>query len=684
MRRTFGTLWSRVREPGSTAGMLFMAIVVGAAVGLATVVMVELLAVVEHGAGELAEWLPGDWIWMFVTVPIGLWAAWALTQRLAPEAAGDGVPEVTAALVVSAGTVRTRVAPVKTVATALTLGLGGSAGREGPIAHIGASLGSGIARRARLGEDQVRSLLAAGAGAGIGASFNAPIAGMLFAMEVVLGGFSVRHLNTVVVSSVTAAVVSRSIAGAELGFPIVKYELQDARELLLYAAIGLLAVVAGYLMLRSMALFEKLGERIGQRSFGIVPIVFGLGIAGLGLVSAVVADEGSALAPPVLGTGQEFVGSLLSGASMTWWILVALLLLKIFATSATLGVRASGGAFAPSLFVGAVLGAGFYALVEPVWGLSDLRSGAFALVGMSAVFAAVARAPLTSILIVFEITQDYNLVLPLMLATTLATLLTERVHPLSAYTMALRRMGIRETRRGDVDLLDTVAVGDVLSPVPAHIAPGDTLGEVQGQLDRHRHHGLPVVDGDRLVGIVTVTDVMRAGGPSDQVTAADAMTPHPQTVTPNTLVSTALERMAVLGVGRLPVVASADRHQVVGMFRREDAVRAYHLALGAGTQHELAGASLRERVSPGTGFSTFEVPAGSIAAGRTIREVAWPDGATLVSVRRGRRVMVPDGSTRLESGDIVTSFGTPAAHDLLERRLSEPDPAGHPTGEHSA
>ena len=672
MRTTMERLWAGFRRPGSTAGLMMMAIVVGAAVGLATVLLVELLKLVEDGARELGEVLPADWIWMFLTVPSGLWFAWWLARRYAPEAAGDGVPEVTAALVAAEGRVRTRVAPIKTIATAVTLGSGGSAGREGPIAQIGAALGSGLARRFGFGEDQVRSLLAAGAGAGIGASFNAPIAGMLFAMEVVLGGFSVRHLNTVVVSSVTAAVVSRSIAGAEIAFPIVKYNLNDVRELLLYAALGLLAVVAGYLFLRVLQAVEQMTQHRQALPEWVMPLALGLAVAGLGLASALIAEGGSALDPPALGTGQTFVGRLLSGATMTWWILGGLLLLKIVATAATIGSKASGGAFAPSLFVGASLGAGFYALVEPVWVFSDLNSGAFALIGMSAVFAAVARAPLTSILIVFEITQDYGLVLPLMLATTLATLLTERLHPLSVYTMALQRMGIRPTSRGDVDLLDTVRISQVVSPVPVVVSPTDSLAVVQGHFDRSRHHGLPVVDGDRLTGIVTVTDVIRAGGPSDQLTAADAMTPYPVTVTPETPVSLALERMAALGVGRLPVVAGDDAGRVIGLFRREDAVHAYHTALGLDTQAHLDRGKLRARTSPGTGFFEFEVPDRSIAAGRAIREVAWPDGSTLVSVRRGRRVLVPGGDTRLEAGDVVTAFGTPAAHERLELRLSRP------------
>ncbi len=666
MRARF-ELARRALAPGGTAGLMAVAVVVGALVGVAAFVLVEGIDLVADLTGEAAEALPGDWVWMFLLVPAGLTAAWWLAERFAPEVAGDGVPQVTAALIVNGGFVRRRVAGLKIAATSLTVGAGGSAGREGPIVQIGSAIGSVVARWTGLGEQQVRSLVAAGAGAGIGASFNAPIAGMLFAMEVILGGFHVRHLNTVVVASVSAAVVSRSLVGAELGFPIVKYPLADPRELLAYAVVGLLAVAAGYLFLRSLDAFERLGERFGRVPWAL-PVTFGLAVAATGAAS-VWLEDGDALAPPVLGTGHEFVGFLVGSGAGTWWVLAALAGLKIVATSATIGARASGGAFAPSLFVGAALGSAFAVVLEPVWGFSELRPGAFALVGMSAVFASVARAPLTAILIVFEITQDYGLVLPLMLATTLATLLTDLLGRESVYTMALGRMGIRKVQRGDVDVLDTVTVGTVMSPVVAAIPRSATLREVQVTLDGSRHHGLPVVDDGRLLGIVTVTDVLRAGGPSDEVSAGDAMTPDPVCVTPDSPASLALERMAALGVGRLPVVAVDDAKRLVGMFRREDAVTAYHHALGSHVDTELHRHRLRARVGPGASFFTFTVPPGSVADGRTVGEVAWPDGCTLVSIRRGRQVIVPEGDTRLAAGDTVTAFGTPAAENRLQLRL---------------
>ena len=656
-------------KPDHTAGLMLVAVVVGALVGVAAYLLVEGIGLVADGTQELAEALPGNWLWMFITIPLGFTAAWWLAQRFAPETAGDGVPQVAAALIVAGGHVRRRVAWLKIVGTSITLGVGGSAGREGPIVQIGSAVGSALARWTGLSEQHVRSLVAAGAGAGIGASFNAPIAGMLFAMEVVLGGFHIRHLNTVVVASVSAAVVSRSLVGADLSFPIVKYPLSDPRELLAYAAVGLLAVVAAYFFLRGLTFFEDIGERLNIPSWAL-PATLGLVVAGVGLASTWIYEETDAIAPDVLRTGQDFVGFLVGSGSLTWWVLGALALLKIVATSATMGSGASGGAFAPSLFIGAAVGSGFAALIEPVWGFSELRPGALALVGMSAVFAAVARAPLTSILIVFEITQDYGLVLPLMLATTLATLLTEAMHRESVYTMALTKMGIRRTQRGEVDVLDTVTVGEVMSKVPVVLDPNQSLDEVQVTLDRIRHHGLPVVEDGRLVGIVTVTDILRLGGPSESVVTRDAMTPEPMTVNPNSPVSLAMERMAVLGVGRLPVVAADDPGHLLGMFRREDAVRAYHHALGAEVDAEMGRERLRARVGTGAEFFAFSITDGSVAAGRALREVAWPDGCTLVSVQRGRHLMVPEGSTMLQVGDVITAFGTPGAEERVKLRLN--------------
>jgi CIC family chloride channel protein len=647
-------LWGR----GGTAAFLVLAVVVGVVVGLAAAALIGAIS----GVVWLAEWVGTQTgvpkVVALLAVPIGLLLAWALARRF-PEVEADGVPEAAAAVAIRSGYLPTRGAPLKIIATALTVGLGGSVGREGPIVQIGATIGSSIARHSGLGEDRVRSLVAAGAGAAIGASFNAPIAGMFFAIEVILGNFAIRHLNAVVVASVAAAVTTRSIVGEELILraPGV-LRMGDARELLLYAAVALAAVAVAWVFLRTMDGVHTLRHR---GPGWLRPVILGLAVGGIGWVN-----------PDILGTGQDVVRgfiSTLSTGDVVWWSALALVGYKVVATSLTLGVGGFGGVFMPSLFIGAALGAGFADLIAPVWGFSELQPGAFAIVGMAAAFSAVARAPLTSILIVFEITGDYHLVLPLMLAASLATFAGDRVHRDSVYAMALARRGIRLRLRGDIDLLDTVRVSEVASPPVQLASPDMTTAQVQGVLDRHRLRSLPVVVADRLVGMITWSDILRTGGPSDQVTAGQAMTPRPATVTPDSPVSEAMERMASLGVGCLPVVAAEDSQRLVGIFRREEAVVAYHRALGREVHHEMGRQRLRARTHPGAAFHDLYVLGGSMADGRAVRQLPVPDDCTIVAVRRGAQVSVPHGDTVLRDGDVITVFGSEAAYRQLAERL---------------
>jgi CIC family chloride channel protein len=659
------SLWSSLRRllrPRGAAAFLGLAVVVGVVVGLAAAALIEAI----EGLGEVVDWVSEEAgsvrLVALGSVPLGLLLAWTLATRFAPEVARDGVPEAMAAIAIRSGYLPTRSAPLKIIATSLVIGLGGSVGREGPIVQIGAAIGSSLSRKTGMGEDRIRSLVAAGAGAAIGASFNAPIAGMLFAMEVIIGGFAVRHLNAVVISSVAAAVTTRSLVGEEQILRAFPHRLEDPRELLLYVGLGLLAVAVGLLFITAL----KRGE--AARTWGppwMRPIIFGLLVAGIAWFE-----------PDVLGTGQGVVAGLINqvdAGEVIWWSTLALAGYKIVTAATTLGVGGFGGIFMPSLFIGAALGAGYAALLAPAWGVSELAPGSFAIVGMAATFAAVARAPLTSILIVFEITGDYGLVLPLMLAAALATFLGDRVHPRSIYAVSLARRGIVLTRRGEVDVLDTVPAGDVASPVVEVIGPDTSTGVVQGVLDRIRQHGVPVVDGERLVGVISISDIIRTGGPSDQVMAADAMTPQPVTAVPSTPVSEVLARMAALGIGRVPLVDEEDPTRLVGVFRRENAVEAYHLALGREVSHDLGRERLRARTTPDAAFHDLEVPADSMADGRLLKEIPIPSGVTVVSVRRGLTVLVPDGNTRLAAGDVLTVFSRKEPFEQLGQRLSAGD-----------
>jgi CIC family chloride channel protein len=647
-----------VFRPGSAPALMVLAGVIGAGAGLGAVVLIKAIQAVGYVMASFAGIPRLHQTWILLTLPAGVWLAWRLSAWLAPEVAGHGVPQIIAAIAVRGSMIRGRVAPMKALTTALTIGAGGSAGREGSIAQIGASLGSWIARLVGLGETDIRVLVAAGAGAGIAATFNAPIAGMFFAMEVILGAFSVRHLHTVVVASVTGAVISRSILGEELTFRLVPYSLGDPAQLLLYGVLGLLAVGFAWVFLQALDWFEVVPNRLKR---WLRPLVLGGLVGLLGFFR-----------PEVLGTGQVFIGRILRGEiSYIWWILGLLAVLKAIATSATLGGKGSGGIFMPSLFIGATAGAGFAQLVAPVWPTTPLEPGAFALVGMAATFAAVARAPLTSILIVFETTGDYGLVLPLMVATSISTFLAGRVRPESAYTAPLARMGIHPTQTAETDLLDTVTVGEVTTHSPLATTPEASLAEVQGHLHRHRLHGLPVVEDGKLVGIISESDIVRAGGPSDELKVAEAMTPNPVTVTPEMPVSEALERMAALGIGRLPVVNPDDPTRLVGLFRREDVVHAYHRALSASSRKQRLGDRfLTTRTDAHTRFFEFEIPPDSIAEGRRISEIPWPEGCLLVSVHRGPKLLIATGDTVLRAGDAITAFGGEEARGRLVQRLA--------------
>ncbi len=630
-----------------TASFLAASLVVGIAVGAAAALLIFLVRVLGDITKEAID-DNGTWILLF-SIPIGIGGSWLIARVVSKEVESGGVTETMVGLSLHGGYLSTKTIIAKLAATATTLGSGGSGGREGPIVMIGGAIGSSFARYTRFGEDQIRSLVAAGAGAGIGASFSAPIAGMLFAMEVLLGNFAIRHLNAIVVASVAAAVTTTSLVGEDQILSAPPHQLNDIAELFLYALLGLLAVGFGVIFLRVLDGIDIQKRLFAQRDW-IRPLSFGLIVALIGLVDV-----------RAIGTGQEVVAELVrlpAGTNELWLPLFGLALAKMVTNSVTRTGGGSAGTFMPSLFIGAAIGAGLAILVTPVWSFSELEPGAFAVVGMAATFAAVARAPLTAIIIVFEITGDYGLVLPLMLATALATFIADRIHPENSYLIPLRRTGLHLIKQEDIDLLDTVTVGQVMRWPGTLLQEDMTISAAEELMTEEHHHGMPVVTSGELTGILTLSDIARRGDPDGSALVREVMTPDPITVEPTMPVSSALARMAALGYGRMPVVADDDPRKFVGMFRRESVVRAYHLALGGATGRHLYRDRARQRAQPGASFFELPVTAGTISDGARVRDLDWPEGATLVSVRRGQRVIIPHGETQLRGGDTITAFGT--------------------------
>jgi CIC family chloride channel protein len=659
------TFKATLRKRG-TASFLVAALVLGVLIGLAASLLVAAIQLVTEGSLSFSKWT-GWGIWaVAITVPVGMTASWLIDRRWGPAISGGGITETMIGLGLHGGYLPTSKILPKIAATAATLGTGGSGGREGPIAFIGASIGSSLARYTGFDHDRIRSLVAAGAGAGIGASFNAPIAGMMFAMEVILGSFAVRHLNAVVIASVAAAVTTELIVGEEHILSSPAHALGSPIELVLYAALAVVAVFIGILYLRALDLTaaSSLPSRMPKWSR---PVIFGLSVALIGVAW-----------PESLGTGQAYLSGLLrldGAGSYVWWGLVIVAIAKIATSALTRAGGGSAGTFMPALVIGGSIGAAFAIVVEQGLGIEGIDTGAFAVVGMAATFATIARAPLTSVIIVFELTGNYELVLPLMLGAALATYLGERLHPDSAYTIPLTRKGISLPKSEDIDLLDTVMVEAVMVPHDGGLHRWNTLAEAAEFFDVTSHHGAPVFDDEeKLIGMITLSDIRNAGGPSMTATVADAMTREVITITPDVPVATALARMSSLGIGRIPVVDTDDPKRVVGMFRRISVVRAYEQALSMSKGKELYRERSRIRSQPGADFFDLSIEEQSALANRDVAHIPWPEDLVLVSVQRGTSVLVPHGDTMIRVGDRLTVFGTPEACDQI---LAIPSPEEH-------
>jgi len=654
------------RSQGQSA-FLAASVLLGILVGIGASVLVWGIELVTRTVSDAEPTFDfGRWI-VVATVPAGLLVSWLLARKVGPGVAGGGVTETMVAVNLEGGYIATKLIPTKIAATAVTLGTGGSGGREGPIVMIGGAIGSSMARHGRFGLDRIKSFVAAGAGAGIGASFNAPIAGMMFALEVILGSFAIRHISAVVITSVAAAVTAQTLVGEERFLRSPSYELDDPAQLILYAALAVVAVIFGILFIRILDATSR--TKLPRRLPGwALPLGAGVAVALIGVAY-----------PTTLGTGHAFLTDLLSlrdQGNFVWWTLLIVAGLKAVTSALTGRGGGSVGNFTPALVIGGAVGAGFAIPIDPLWGFSEIEPGAFALVGMAASLSATVRAPLTAVILVFELTGDYGLVLPLMLAAALATFIGDRLHPESSYTMSLNRRGIRLPTSEDIDLLDTVQVGEVMSEVDGLADPDMTLAELQEFLDQTHHHGVAVVENDRLLGIISLTDIERAGGPSTAVTVREVMTSTPITITSDSPVSAALARMASLGLGRLPVVTDDDSHKLVGMFRRESVVSAYHHALGTATGRHLYRDRVRVRTQPGATFFEATLLHTSPLAGHVVRDIVWPEDATLVSIRRGTAVLIPKGDTTIEAGDTLTLFGTGQSREELGFLLEPGSDAG--------
>jgi CIC family chloride channel protein len=422
------------------ASPVTLAIVVGLGAGLGAVAFRWLIYGIQRlFFGGSAHLFPSLGLFRVIPLPaIGGLFVGLLIYYFAWEARGHGVPEVMLAVIAQGGRIRPRVAVIKSLASALCIGSGGSAGREGPIVQIGSALGSTLGQLLRLPERTLRLLVACGAAGGIAATFNAPISGVLFACEIILRRFETRALGFIVLSSVAATAVARSVWGDARPFVVPPYELVSAWEFPLYALLGFLCVGMALAFVRVLYGLEDLFDRWHLRQY-LKPAVGGLLVGLIGFVRPKIFGVGygpQPVGPPLGGLELALLGRISLGVA------VAYAILKLFATSLTIGSGGSGGIFSPCLFIGAATANAFGQIVHHLFPAHTATAGAYALVGMGAVFAGAAQAPLTSIVIIFEMTGDYRIILPIMTAAVISTLVAHYVSRDTIYTLKISRRGL--------------------------------------------------------------------------------------------------------------------------------------------------------------------------------------------------------------------------------------------------
>ena len=646
------------RSPAAT-GLVVLAIAVGVGSGYGAVLFRWLVSTVQYlffaGARSAFPWM-GRYYVILVPAAGGL-VVGPLIYFLGRRESGHGVPEIMLAAAHQGGRMRTRVPLIKALAAAVCIGSGGSAGLHGPVVQIGSAIGSALGQALKLPSERVRLLLACGAAGGIAATFNAPIGGGLFALEVILREFTTRSFGIVVISSVSAVVISHIYLGDAPAFLAPPYSLVSAWEIPLYLLLGIAAAFVARAFIWGLYATTDLFERWSIPSY-LKPAVGGLLVGTLGVQI-----------PQVFGVGYESIDLALAGA-VGLSLLGSLVALKLVATSLTLGSGGSGGVFAPSLFIGAMLGGTLGHLFHALWPTATATTGAYALVGMAAVFAATARAPMTAIIILYELTADYRIIGPLMIATVVSTLLSERLSRESIYTLKLARRGV-DVLGAEPDVLDTIPVAEAMSrdfpSVPSEV-PADELLQL---LVESGVHSLPVVDEEgMLVGIVSRSDIEEAVlHKRAHASAGDIMTPDPVSCYGDESLTLALHRLTSRDVSALPVLDPAQGMRTVGMLSRRDIIEGYRNARRQRPEfaeriERLSGSVPEARV--------FEVMIGreSAAAGQLVRSLSLPSDSILVAVRRGNRTLIPRGDTMLESGDRVVALASPAHFEELRRSLA--------------
>lgn len=555
--------------------MALFGVLVGVAGGYGAVgfrYLINFIQTIAYGSPDELLGIVDSIPWhMRIAIPaIGGLIVGPIVYFFAREAKGHGVPEVMYAVALKQGIIRKRIVFVKSLVSAVCIGTGGSVGREGPIVQIGSAVGSTLGQLFNVSSNRMRTLVGCGAAAGIAATFNAPIAGSIFALEIILGEFEIASFSPIIISAVSATAISRHYLGNIPAFILPHYVLHNVLEFPLYALLGVVCafVALGFTLFLYRA--EDFWDAIKFPEY-LKAVVGGLMIGAMGLVF-----------PQILGVGYGAIDLALT-IKLSWWFMGLLVLCKILATSITIGSGGSGGIFAPSLFMGAMAGGAFGSVANYLFPSVAVSAGAYAVVGMGAVVAATTHGPLQAILIIFEMTGDYKIILPLMVTCIISCLIAGRLCGESIYTFKLIRRGINIKRGKELNILSSMPVKNVMYHTVEMVPQDMPLEEFAEKLPRSRSNNFVVVNSkEEIAGVLTFLDYydkLFNNELKDHMKVKDIMTPDVVTVTIEDNLDTALEKIAARDYSILPVVSPDEPRKMLGILTRRDILEAYDQAV---------------------------------------------------------------------------------------------------------
>ncbi len=491
----------------------------------------------------------------------------------AREAKGHGVPEVMEAIILKGGKIRPRVVVAKIIASAVSIGSGGSVGREGPIVQIGSAAGSTLGQLLHVRGSILRTLVAAGAAAGIAGTFNAPIAGAIFSLEILLGDFAIAQFSPIVVASVTSTVISRHYLGNYPAFDIPSYELVSIWEFIPYTILGVLAAFVAISFIVSVYSFEDIFEKIKIPEW-IKPAIGGLFIGAMGI-----------FIPHIYGVGYETMDLALAG-KLAWGFLVFLVFAKLLATSVTIGSGGSGGVFAPSLFLGATLGGAIGTIGHIFFPEIVGTPGSYALVGMGAVAGATMHAPITSILILFELTNDYRIILPLMTSIIISTVIKMHFYKESIYSLKLKRKGLDIKPKFEPNVLGKIKIEKLYKTDFLSVNQNETFDKLWDFAKKNIHLNYFVVDDTgKLMGILSPFRIRTLAHSSEKqennkiLKAKDLIVDDKIFFTPEDTLDMAMLILNEMLYDEIPIVNNKKDKILIGYVSKTDIIEAYNVEM---------------------------------------------------------------------------------------------------------